>query len=79
MLSPLEAVANEALKPVRDLIDWFDETFEARGENDDLKEELAEVRAQLVEAQTLVGDREAVRGLLDLDKNELAGFGRSSR
>ncbi len=74
VLSPLEAVASEALKPVRDLVNWFDETFEARGENDELKDELAEVRAQLVEAQALVGDQKQFEALLDLDENELAGF-----
>ena len=74
VLSPLEAVASEALKPARDLVNWFDETFEARGENDELKEELADVRAQLVEAQALVGDQKQFEALLDLDQNELAGF-----
>jgi rod shape-determining protein MreC len=73
-LSPLDAVASEALKPARDLVNWFDETFEARGENEDLKEELADVRAQLVEAQALVGDQQQFEALLDLDENELAGF-----
>ena len=67
-LSPLEAVASEALKPARDLVNWFDETFEARGENDELKEELADVRAQLVEAQALVGDQQQFQALLDLDR-----------
>ncbi len=75
ILSPLEVVANAALKPVRDLIDWFDETWEARGENEDLKEELAEVRTRLAEAETANAENEELRGLLGLDKDELAGFG----
>jgi rod shape-determining protein MreC len=75
LLSPLEAVANAALKPVRDAIDWFDETWEARGENEDLKEELAEVRARLVEAEVARAENEELRGLLDLDEDELASFG----
>jgi rod shape-determining protein MreC len=75
VLSPLETVANAALKPVRDLIDWFDETWEARGENEDLKEELAEARAELVDAQVAQAENEELRGLLDLDKDELASFG----
>jgi rod shape-determining protein MreC len=75
VLSPLEAVANAALKPVRDLFDWFDETWEARGENEDLKEELAEVRAELVNAQVAEAENEELRGLLDLNKDELASFG----
>jgi len=75
VLSPLEAVASAALKPVRDLFDWFDETWEARGENEDLKEELAEVRAELVDAQVAEAENEELRGLLDLEKDELASFG----
>jgi rod shape-determining protein MreC len=75
ILSPLEAVANAALKPVRDLIDWFDETWEARGENKDLQEELAEVRTRLADAETANAENEELRGLLGLDKDELEGFG----
>jgi rod shape-determining protein MreC len=74
VLSPLESVASEALKPGRDLIDWFDETFEARGENDRLRDELADARAELADAQVAVGENEQFRGMLGLDKNELAGF-----
>ncbi len=33
IFSPLQAVADRALKPARDLVGWFDETFDARGEN----------------------------------------------
>src|SRR5919112_3943434 len=51
VLSPVEEVANRALKPARDLIDWFDETFEARGENDELRTELAKLRAELAAAE----------------------------
>lgn len=74
-LSPLEAVANAALKPVRDGIDWFDETWEARGENEALKEELAEVRTELADAKVANAENEEFRGLLALNEDELAGFG----
>jgi rod shape-determining protein MreC len=75
VLSPLESLGNAALKPVRDGLDWFDETWEARGENDDLKDELAEVRTRLAEAETAVAENEELRGLLNLDNDELAGSG----
>jgi rod shape-determining protein MreC len=52
VLGPLEEGADRALKPARDLVNWFDETFEARGENERLKEDLAETRDQLAQAQT---------------------------
>lgn len=74
ILSPLEAAANLALKPVRDVIDWFDETFEARGENDKLEEELAQVREELAATQQATGENEEFRKLLGLDENEVAGF-----
>jgi rod shape-determining protein MreC len=74
VLSPLESVASEALKPARDLVNWFDETFDARGENDQLKEELADARAELALAQQAVGENEQFRAMLGLDRDELAGF-----
>ena len=75
VLSPLESVTSEALKPARDLVDWFDETFEARGENDQLREDLAAARAELAQAQDAVGQNEELQKMLDLnDKIELAGF-----
>jgi len=66
VLSPLEEVADRALKPARDLVNWFDETFDARGENDDLKVELAEVRSQLADSERLLGDYEQLGDLRDL-------------
>ena len=45
VFGPLEEGASRALKPARDLINWFDETFQARGENADLSSELQELRA----------------------------------
>ena len=75
VLSPLESVASEVLKPARDLVNWFDETFEARGENDQLREDLAAARAELAQAQDAVGQNEELQKMLDLnDKIELAGF-----
>jgi rod shape-determining protein MreC len=75
VLSPLESVASSALKPARDLVNWFDETFEARGENEDLRAEVAELRAQLADAEQALGENEQFRDLLGLGKqDELADF-----
>ena len=74
-LSPLEEGAERALKPVRDLISWFDETFDARGENEALREEVAELRGELSQAQSAVGENEEFRKMLDLaDTAALGGF-----
>ena len=46
IFSPVGEVAERALKPVRDLVNWFDETFDARGENEDLRAEVAQLREE---------------------------------
>jgi rod shape-determining protein MreC len=51
VLSPVGEGADRALKPVRDLVDWFDETWTARGENDELKSQVASLRRQLIDTQ----------------------------
>jgi rod shape-determining protein MreC len=66
VLSPLEEGASRALKPARDLFNWFDETFDARGENDELQAEVAELREQLVEYEDAVGENEELRKALGL-------------
>ncbi len=68
--APVGEVAERALKPARDLINWFDETFDARGENEELRAEVAKLRAEVVAAEAAEGDNEQFRKLLSLvDKN----------
>lgn len=75
VLSPVESAASAALKPVRDLVGWFDETLEARGENERLREEVAELRRELADAEQALGENEQFRQLLKLDeRDELAEF-----
>ena len=40
MVSPIENGANRALKPVRDLVGWLGDTFDAKGENEKLRDEV---------------------------------------
>ena len=44
IFSPVQGVADGALKPARDLVNWFDQTFDARGRNSRLHDELQEAR-----------------------------------
>jgi rod shape-determining protein MreC len=75
VFGPMEEGATRALKPARDLINWFDETFNARGENDDLRSELQQLRTQLAQAQSAEGENKQLRELLGLDRQgTLAGY-----
>jgi rod shape-determining protein MreC len=52
VLGPFEEGADRALKPARDLVNWFDETFQARGKNEELQDEVTDLRDQLAQAQS---------------------------
>ena len=69
VFSPLEDGADRALKPARDLVDWFDKTFEARGENERLEDQLAKARRQAVGGQVALQENAQLRKLLGLDRD----------
>ena len=67
VFSPLQTVADRALKPARDLVNWFDETFDARGENERLTSELETAREQAVAGKAAIQENAQLRKLLELD------------
>lgn len=69
VFSPIESVADRALKPARDLVNWFDKTFDARGENSKLKSELEATREQAVGAEAAIAENRELRKLLELDES----------
>jgi len=66
IFDPISNGASRALKPARDLVNWFDETMAARGENERLKRELEEARGQVVAAQVALEDNRQLRKLVGL-------------
>lgn len=66
VLGPIEEGADRALKPVRDLVGWFDETFEARGENDSLNAEVEDLRGRLAAAEAATKENAQLREMLKL-------------
>jgi rod shape-determining protein MreC len=68
IFSPLQTVADRALKPARDLVGWFDKTFEARGENSRLEEELVTARRQAVAGQEALQENAQLRELVKLNR-----------
>lgn len=74
LFSPLQGVADRALKPARDLVSWFDETFEARGENGRLRSELESARTQAVAGQEALQENAQLRKLVGLDRGPALAF-----
>jgi rod shape-determining protein MreC len=75
VFGPMEEGATRALKPARDMINWVDETFKARGTNSDLKSENQQLRNELAKAQGAEGENQQLRKLLGLDQaGTLAGY-----
>ncbi|MEX2107836.1 MAG: rod shape-determining protein MreC [Solirubrobacterales bacterium] len=74
VFSPLQTVADRALKPARDMVGWFDKTFEARGENSRLKDELVKARKEAVAGKEALGENAQLRKLLDLDRSPVLAY-----
>ena len=72
VLEPIESGVGRAVKPFRDLAGWADDVFTAKGENEDLKAEVARLRKDLARAQTAQRDNEQLRGLTRIRRQ--AGF-----
>jgi rod shape-determining protein MreC len=53
VVSPIQDGANKALKPVRDLFGWFGSTLHAKGQNSELRKQLAKARKELTAKQSV--------------------------
>jgi rod shape-determining protein MreC len=69
VFSPLQSAGDRALKPARDMVNWFDQTFDARGANSRLHSELQAARKQAVGADAALAENAQLRKLLSLDKS----------
>jgi rod shape-determining protein MreC len=77
IVSPIEAGASRAFKPVRDLVGWIGDVFDAKGKNKALKKDLATARTQAAQVQTLERENLQLRGQLKL--TEKLGYTSSAR
>ena len=66
VFAPLQEGADRALKPARDLVNWFDETLDARGELDRTQAELEELRTKVAAGETALSENNQLRKLLGL-------------
>jgi rod shape-determining protein MreC len=69
VFAPVSSVLDRALKPARDLINWVDETFDARGKNHRLEQELEVARKQAVGGKAALAENAEYRKLLKLDES----------
>src|SRR5215210_988699 len=70
VVSPIENGANRALKPVRDLVGWIGDTFSAKGDNEKLRDEVAQLREDLAARETARRDAQQLRGLVGLRRTD---------
>ena len=68
--APIESGATTILKPVRDLVGWTGDTFDAKDQNNELKEEVERLRSELARIQTAERDGRQLRGLVRLQRQE---------
>jgi rod shape-determining protein MreC len=66
IFGPIQGGADRALKPARDTVNWFGETFDARGENNRLNDEVAKLRDQLARQQTSQQEAKELSALNEL-------------
>lgn len=69
IFSPVQSIADRALKPARDLVNWFDSTFDARGRNSRLHTELETAREEAVGADAAMAENAQLRKLVGLDRS----------
>jgi rod shape-determining protein MreC len=66
IFSPISSVTDRALKPVRDLVNWFHETFDARGDKARLQDQVATLRDQVARDQTQQAEAKELSDLNEL-------------
>lgn len=75
VLSPIQEGANLALKPVRDLVNWVDDTLSAKGQRDRLKSQRDALLREVVGAEAARRENFQLRELLKLDRDVgLSGY-----
>jgi rod shape-determining protein MreC len=74
VFSPVESASDRALKPARDMVNWFDETFDARGENSRLHTEVQALRSEAVGADAAIAENTQLRKMLNLDQGVPSGY-----
>ncbi len=74
VVSPIQEGASRALKPARDLVGWFGDTVNAKGQVSSLKTQNADLRRRAIAGTDAVRQNRQLEGLLAIDRTStLAG------
>jgi rod shape-determining protein MreC len=68
--APIETGATRALKPVRDFFGWAGDTIDAKDQNEELEQEVEQLRSELAEAQTAVRDSGQLKAIARLRQED---------
>lgn len=74
VLAPIQEGTGRALKPVRDLTGWFDDTLDARKERDDYRRQRDQARRASFDKQRLERENDQLRRLLNIDRNGVSRY-----
>ncbi len=67
VVSPIQDGANKALKPVRDMFGWIDDTVHAKSQRDQLRKQVDKLRRELIANQSEKRTYHELAALYDLD------------
>ncbi|MFY9265531.1 MAG: rod shape-determining protein MreC [Solirubrobacterales bacterium] len=77
VLSPLQDLASGAIKPARDAVNWIGDSIDAKGENEQLKADLADARIQSARLQQAAAENEQLRALVEFNESDVFPAGRT--
>jgi rod shape-determining protein MreC len=69
VLSPIQDGASKVLAPVRDVAGWFKDTFHAKSERDQLKRQVATLKAELAQEQSAQAQNAQLTKQVGLDNS----------
>jgi len=69
-IAPIETGVSKAVKPIRDLVGWTGDVIDAKGENEELEDEVSRLRRELAKSQTAQRDMQQLEALSSIAEEE---------
>lgn len=78
VLSPVQSLASGAVKPLRDGIGWVGDSVSAKGQNKELRMQVADARIEQARLQGAAAENAQLRSLLKFDRSDAFPSGRKA-